>query len=288
MVVAAAGSSSAAGERRAAEGRAGPAAAVPAVLPGEGVLPQREFEVGLAGVEAGLGQGPFQRALVALHEVQRFGAFDGHPGIDVAGAIDLELTSMRPSSGGSSRIWKRDCRPALAHDLEGHLRQVELGRLIGGMHGLGSGVVDRGHGCLLLPRRCLRWKAGIPSGICRSSGSCVLGRGRPRCGAASPRCVIAVGGRGAVCLRDLDLGFGAGVRIGCIRGSRLLRRRRRSGRLVLPLRNERRGVRRIEHGGHEGRSSGRRCRSAPGFGREQRGEHGYRGVAVGRGETELS
>src|SRR6218665_239756 len=66
------------------EGRAIVAAAIALLFAGEGVLAQREFEAGLGAVEAGLLQGAFQRALVALHQVERLGALHRHAGLHIA------------------------------------------------------------------------------------------------------------------------------------------------------------------------------------------------------------
>src|SRR5690606_17304899 len=70
-------------------------AAIAAVLPllpaAERVLLEREFEIGLGAVEAGLLQSAFQAALVALHQVERFGLFHGQPGMDLATLIDIQL-----------------------------------------------------------------------------------------------------------------------------------------------------------------------------------------------------
>ena len=76
-------------------------------MPGEGIvvlLAQREFEVGLAGIEAGLGEGALQRLPVALEEIERFGAIDGEARVDGAGGVDMhphiDAAESRADRGG--------------------------------------------------------------------------------------------------------------------------------------------------------------------------------------------
>ena len=68
-------------------------------FPAIGVLAQREFERGLAGIKPGLRQGLFQVALVALHQVERFGTLDGHARLGISVAIDLQAHVDTPQLG---------------------------------------------------------------------------------------------------------------------------------------------------------------------------------------------
>src|SRR5690606_17957647 len=121
---------SVAAERRAALTRTA------AVGLGERVLLEREFEVGLARIEPRLRQGPLQRALVALQQVERFGPLDRQPGVDLPALVHVELDIDAPQFRGVEPYL--EAADALLHvpgDLERPLRQVDRRwRRVGGVY----------------------------------------------------------------------------------------------------------------------------------------------------------
>ena len=130
-----------------AKARLAVAAAIAARDCRQRVLAQREFEAGLAAIEARLLQRLLQGALIALHEVERFGALDEHPRVDGTVLVDIKAHIDTAEFGGiEADLEARIAGLNLPGDLESHLRQVDLldGCLVGGVNGSCAGN-DIGH-----------------------------------------------------------------------------------------------------------------------------------------------